>query len=314
MFDWRAIGAEYMFPIIDSTKFGYVEQEILYKWEIRRQIVHKRRLQSIQSVEDLPPIYDEELEKVLSKEPIYQTNRPIALVLLQQIERMNNPRHITSGMTIEHIMPQTLNGYWKGINTEEHTEHVHTLGNLTLTDYNSELSNKSFQEKKDIYKKEHLFLNDRVLELQTWNTKSIEARNRKLVKEAMDFLAVPVPKNRTEAKKEYTGADITEIPFEKPATVTIQGEELKAKSWRELYFLFVEYLIMAKPIAYMTMQSECPNYFAKYNEEGKILSTGDKLRVSLSKREILHRIQVVLSLSGIENNDFIMRYVDGSSM
>lgn len=55
--------------------------------------------------------------------------------------------------TIEHIMPQTLNGDWKAIlgdNFEEiQDKYLHTFANLTLTGINSELSNKSFEIKRD---------------------------------------------------------------------------------------------------------------------------------------------------------------------
>lgn len=55
--------------------------------------------------------------------------------------------------TIEHIMPQTLNGEWKnmlGDNYEEIQEkYLHTFANLTLTGINSELSNKAFEIKRD---------------------------------------------------------------------------------------------------------------------------------------------------------------------
>ena len=55
--------------------------------------------------------------------------------------------------TIEHIMPQTLNGDWKamlGDNFEEiRDKYLHTFANLTLTGINSELSNKPFEIKRD---------------------------------------------------------------------------------------------------------------------------------------------------------------------
>lgn len=55
--------------------------------------------------------------------------------------------------TIEHIMPQTLNGDWKamlGDNFEEiQDKYLHTFANLTLTGINSELSNKPFEIKRD---------------------------------------------------------------------------------------------------------------------------------------------------------------------
>ncbi len=71
-------------------------------------------------------------------------------------ERLENfdrkERVYTHEYTTEHIMPQKLTEEWErdlGENFQEiHDKYLHTIGNLTLTGYNSEYSNKSFQEKK----------------------------------------------------------------------------------------------------------------------------------------------------------------------
>jgi hypothetical protein len=61
--------------------------------------------------------------------------------------------------TIEHILPEgnKLPNYWESMISPAdlskaraiQEEHVHKLGNLTLTPYNSELGQKSFVEKRD---------------------------------------------------------------------------------------------------------------------------------------------------------------------
>lgn len=53
--------------------------------------------------------------------------------------------------TIEHILPQTIDGrsYWKNrFSEKKHRKYVHDLGNLTLTKHNPQYSNKSFPKKK----------------------------------------------------------------------------------------------------------------------------------------------------------------------
>ncbi|GAA9988631.1 hypothetical protein VN1001_10300 [Helicobacter pylori] len=69
---------------------------------------------------------------------------------LENFERKE--RVYTHEYTIEHIMPQTLTKEWKkdlGENFQEiHDKYLHTIGNLTLTGYNPEYSNKSFQKKR----------------------------------------------------------------------------------------------------------------------------------------------------------------------
>lgn len=72
---------------------------------------------------------------------------------LERLENFDTKEPVdTQKCDIEHIMPQTLNKECErdlGENFEAiHEKYLHTIGNLTLTGYNSEYSNKSFQEKQ----------------------------------------------------------------------------------------------------------------------------------------------------------------------
>jgi hypothetical protein len=85
-------------------------------------------------------------------------------------------------LTIEHIMPQTLTEEWKtmlGVNhATAQKKWLHTLGNLTLTGYNSELSNKPFEDKLSRLKDSNVTLNQyfRKAELEVWNEEAIKSR------------------------------------------------------------------------------------------------------------------------------------------
>ncbi len=94
-------------------------------------------------------------------------------------ERLENfdrkERVYTHEYTIEHIMPQTLTEEWKrdlGENFKEiHNKYLHTIGNLTLTGYNHEYSNKSFQEKRGMeggFKNSPLKLNQGLRDLESF--------------------------------------------------------------------------------------------------------------------------------------------------
>lgn len=71
----------------------------------------------------------------------------------ERLEKFDTEEPVdTQKCTIEHIMPQTLTEEWKrdlGENFQAiHDKYLHTIGNLTLTGYNQEYSNNSFQKKK----------------------------------------------------------------------------------------------------------------------------------------------------------------------
>lgn len=89
----------------------------------------------------------------------------------------------TKECTIEHIMPQTLTPEWQrdlGENFQAiHDKYLHTIGNLTLTGYNQEYSNKSFQEKRGMekgFKQSPLRLNQSLKESESFGEEEIKKR------------------------------------------------------------------------------------------------------------------------------------------
>lgn len=98
---------------------------------------------------------DAEIKSALKTANIYQLKSgTIAKLILSTIENHDRKEPIsTSEYTIEHIMPQTLSEEWKKDLGEDatriHETYVHTIGNLTLTGYNSEYQNRRFVDKLD---------------------------------------------------------------------------------------------------------------------------------------------------------------------
>lgn len=123
-----------------------------------------------------------EFERALQKVNIYGNNA-LCRFLLLDIENGDGKEILQAeNLTIEHIMPQTLSADWSHIRPEEHEEYLHTLGNLSVTGYNSELSNKSFAEKQDIIRENSkaVILNSDVLDKESWNIATIRARAKRL--------------------------------------------------------------------------------------------------------------------------------------
>ena len=123
-----------------------------------------------------------EFERALQKANIYGNNA-LCRFLLLDIENGDGKEILQAeNLTIEHIMPQTLSADWSHIRPEEHEEYLHTLGNLSVTGYNSELSNKSFAEKQDIIREnsKSVILNSDVLDKESWNITTIQARAKRL--------------------------------------------------------------------------------------------------------------------------------------
>ena len=102
--------------------------------------------------------------------------------------------------TIEHIMPQNpeLSQEWRealGENWKEiQKTYLHTIGNLTLTGYNSVLSDRFFTEKRDIeggFKLSAIRLNVKLQDLETWNENEIKKRTERLIDKAKNIWPYP---------------------------------------------------------------------------------------------------------------------------
>ncbi|WRG07774.1 DUF262 and DUF1524 domain-containing protein [Helicobacter pylori] len=130
----------------------------------------------------------------------------------------------TKECTIEHIMPQTLTEEWKrdlGENFQAiHEKYLHTIGNLTLTGYNQEYSNNSFQEKRDMekgFKQSPLKLNQSLKDLESFGEKEIEKRANDLADFALKIWTYPNLDAETlekyKPKKEKKAYDLSSYKF-----------------------------------------------------------------------------------------------------
>lgn len=145
---------------------------------------------------------DEELTANLCTENFYQSPKKQKLfqVLFELIyETQSNhrlPKPSGSDLQIEHIMPQTLNPTWKrelGEDAESiRRQWVNNIGNLTLISKNPEASNKSFNEKKEIYRTQPAIATDPlVMDSENWDAESICKRRDALVDQTLETLPLP---------------------------------------------------------------------------------------------------------------------------
>lgn len=121
--------------------------------------------------------------------------------ILSRLENFGNKAPIIiENYTVEHIMPQNSNpsDEWKtmlGTNWKEvQKNYLHTIGNLTLTAYNSEMSDNPFMVKMDMeggFKESALRLNSYLVKLTEWNEEHIKERARLLAEKAEQIWEYP---------------------------------------------------------------------------------------------------------------------------
>ncbi|AAD07579.1 hypothetical protein SE88_02650 [Helicobacter pylori] len=154
---------------------------------------------------------------------------------LERLENFDTKEPVdTQKCNIEHIMPQTLTPEWQrdlGENFQAiHEKYLHTIGNLTLTGYNSKYSNNSFQEKRDMekgFKQSSLKLNQSLKDLESFGEKEIEKRASDLADWALKIWTYPILEAET----------LEEYKPKKEKKEKKEKEEYKLKKEKKVYDL-----------------------------------------------------------------------------
>ncbi|GBG94049.1 hypothetical protein LFYK43_05080 [Ligilactobacillus salitolerans] len=163
--------------------------------------------------------------------------------LLAKIENHENYAPVDlNSLSIEHIMPQTINDYWKkkaGVDGEDYTDLVNTLGNLTLVSKvdNSKAGNKNFQTKKKIFEDTlHIQMNKDLYRMEEWNNKTISERGNRMVSDLIEMYPYLYSEGDYEQEKDHkVYLDINGVKAEgslsKNETLTIfAGSQINPKA------------------------------------------------------------------------------------
>ena len=200
-----------------------------------RSIDRENYVESIKAHLILLPSYrrfprDAEFFRDLQTRDIY--NNPRRNYWFKKIENYNRKEQVDiDEYTIEHIMPQNpnLSEEWVkalGPNWREVQETwLHTVGNLTLTGYNSEYSDKPFHKKRDMengFRDSPIRLNQSLRDVEHWNEDAIKERARTLTELASKIWKAPtlpeeILDNYRPAKTSKPTYDIDDFSFLSPS-------------------------------------------------------------------------------------------------
>lgn len=161
-------------------------------------------------------------------------------------------------LTIEHIMPQTIDETWQKElgNDWQLTYEVfkHNIGNLTLTGYNSELSNYSYSEKRDIYLQSHLEMNKYFEEILLWNADEIEKRAEHLSEIALQVWP-------------YFGNEefvqVQDVQGTTPRRLFVFMKWFDVNSWRDVLQQTLNTIIDLAPEKFEIISEQFPSYIGK---------------------------------------------------
>lgn len=189
---------------------------------------------------------DNEFVTALQEKNLYSKNA-LCKYLLCAIENQGKETLDTENLSIEHIMPQNknLSMSWQKMLGENwqsvHEKYLHTLGNLTLTGYNSELGDKPFEKKKEKLEESitHIaVLYSDVKDKSEWNSVNMEKRAKRLAEIILKLFPIEQPKIKIEFTdphyKLYTLANPDDATYKTVNYFEFLGERVNVSSFAEM--------------------------------------------------------------------------------
>ncbi|MEU4791449.1 DUF262 domain-containing protein [Micromonospora tulbaghiae] len=171
---------------------------------------------------------DESIRSAVRSIPFYLNGRPhqrhLVLRWLEESYGTKEPV-VLDGLTIEHVLPQTPTAEWRqmlaaDLKPDENFDDVyealvHSLGNLTLTGYNSELGNGPFSLKRAALAKSGVRLNQEIATQERWSRPEIHARADKLAEKIVSLW--PGPTEQAAGQAEFAWDLMNKALAELPA-------------------------------------------------------------------------------------------------
>ena len=189
---------------------------------------------------------DNEFVTALQAKNLYSKNA-LCKYLLCAIENQGKETLDTENLSIEHIMPQNknLSMSWQKMLGENwqsvHEKYLHTLGNLTLTGYNSELGDKPFEKKKEKLEETitHIaVLYSDVKDKSEWNSVNMEKRAKRLAEIILKLFPIEQQKTKIEFTdphyKLYTLANPDDATYKTVNYFEFLGERVNVSSFAEM--------------------------------------------------------------------------------
>ncbi len=211
---------------------------------------------------------------IRTREAYYQRSSFLVYVLTAiesfSKESVHTLHQISDGklkLSIEHIMPQTLTSKeWQSMLGDDyeriHRDYLHTLANLTLTGYNSEYSNRSYDEKMHLVVKDKktgevqkvgfadsgLPINKWIAGHAIWNENTIKERQRWWVDKLK--MTWPFPETSFRPVEQDTSVyllDETNLKGKSIRSVEMFGEKNSVTAWSEALDTIVESIYDRNP-------------------------------------------------------------------
>lgn len=211
---------------------------------------------------------DKEIRETLERIAFYKDLRSYSKFILGKMEERQTKVAVPfrdKAITIEHIMPQTLNEVWCSELGEEkaeevHQHYLHNIGNLILTEFNSEMGNKSFADKKAQLSTSTIRYSHDICQYEQWCEESILDHQNRMISLFLDTFALPEEYKQTNNWKDDSNQKTESViyPFDgslgwakgtKPKQLRVYQQTFEVKNWSGTLLQFVKYFKYQEPEA-----------------------------------------------------------------
>lgn len=252
---------------------------------------------------------DKSFAEALLFQPLYATAKRgtrlrIMLERLEQSFEHKEPAELSKAQ-IEHIMPQTLTPDWMaelGSDArEQHARLLHTIGNLTLTCYNPDLSNRPYGEKRALLKSSHFELNRYFDQVENWTPAAIMERGKSIADRALTIWP--------DVGRDGLALADTVIGAQKPVAVRFQGQTHPITTWKEGTVKLIEMFEAAQPgiLASIVSKGELSTELSSDSKRfprSNVVVGGVYFNTHASVIELKRRLRKIAERLGVSEADY----------
>ncbi len=211
---------------------------------------------------------DKEIRETLERLAFYKDVSSYSKFILGKMEKHQAKVSVDFHdplVTIEHIMPQTLNEVWRSELGEEkaeeiHQHYLHNIGNLILTEFNGEMGNKSFADKKARLATSNIGYSHDICQYEQWREESILDHQDRMISLFLDTFSLPDEYKQTNNWKDDSDQKTESVIFTfdvslelakgtKPKQLRIYQQTYEVKNWSGTLLQFVKYFKYQEPAA-----------------------------------------------------------------
>lgn len=257
---------------------------------------------------------DEEFINGFATKKVYSMQPKNKMYIFERLENGSSKEkndvieNIEQGiLTIEHIMPQTLDNAWKQELEEDweaiHEKWLHTISNLTLSGYNIKYSNRLFAEKRDMengFKQSGIRLNHYIAQFEKWGESELEQRKTELLRLAKSIWPYPF----TDFVPEAQNDDIVFLSDDNGASTgrqiqyfIFQNEREDVENWADMMLEVINKLYTINPtILYEEAKRDKNVWFATSETSKNHKKVAEKLYFCPSSNNTWNKMAILKKL------------------